>query len=165
MRRNGLLPNVDLEQVRQKIVKNVAVDSKGCWIWQKGKFPKGYGAFFFEGLPRSEHRPHGAHRASYQAFIGDVGVMDVLHACDVPACVNPAHLFLGTDVENAADKVKKGRQSKGETSGRAKLTLEIVEQIRADAAAGHSQRKIARRFGVSQRNVSYIVNQETWRPV
>lgn len=76
----------------------------GCWLWRGPLTGIGY------GLPNLNGRPTGAHRISWIAHNGEVPRnLLVLHRCDVPACVNPAHLFLGTHKDNAVDRHTKGR--------------------------------------------------------
>ena len=75
-----------------------------CWLWTAATTIYGYGQFFFNG------RLEGAHRVSWRLHIGEIpDGRCVLHRCDVPRCVNPAHLFLGTKRDNALDSVRKGR--------------------------------------------------------
>jgi hypothetical protein len=95
-----------LERFRKKYIVN---PDTGCWNWIGSKVPPlGYGQFYVEGkLTR-------AHRFSYKTFVGDPGLFYVLHSCDNAPCVNPEHLFLGTQQDNMTDKRLKGRQPKGE---------------------------------------------------
>jgi hypothetical protein len=85
----------------------------------------------------------------------------VCHRCDTPACINPDHLFLGTNAQNTADRHAKGRSAAGESNGRAKLTAEQVDGIRA--LRGMPLSAIARRFGMSQRAVGAILRGVNWR--
>lgn len=87
----------------------------------------------------------------------------VLHRCDNRACVNPGHLFLGTVQDNNHDCVVKGRHVDGERAiGRMKLTKDQVLQMRAEHAAGTSQRELERRYGVHYQTVHRIVHGKRW---
>lgn len=77
-------------------------------------------------------------------------------------CVNPAHLFLGTRPDNAADMVAKERQARGSRQGSAKLSESDVIEIRQRAAVGERQRSIAARYGVHQSLISQIINRQCW---
>ncbi len=93
-------------EVRAAIGARVAIDAKGCWIW-KGAKQRGYGALKWGGRSAPMQR---AHRAAWEAWNGSIrGGLHVLHRCDVKACCNPAHLFLGTHKENMADLHAKGK--------------------------------------------------------
>lgn len=82
---------------------------KGCWIWTAGRGTRGYGQFSIGG------RNHSSHRASYEIQYGSIPEgLSVLHRCDNPACVNPSHLFVGTQKDNMVDMVQKGRSLRGD---------------------------------------------------
>ncbi len=89
--------------------------------------------------------------------------MSVLHRCDNPGCVNPAHLFLGTASDNVTDKVMKDRQAKGSGHGMAILSEMEVEIIRREVASGVRQTEMARRFGVGRTVIWSIVHNKTWK--
>lgn len=112
---------------------------------------------------------HLAHRVAYEVHTGPIpDGLCVCHHCDTPACINPDHLFVGTDAENTADKVAKGRargwDSSGERNPAAKLSESKVAEIRALLAAGGlSRAAIGRCYGVSQQLVSAIASNRVWR--
>lgn len=75
-----------------------------CWLWATTKDRKGYGQWFAYG------RRQRAHRMAYESFVSEIpDGLWVLHKCDVPPCINPDHLFLGTAQDNTQDMIKKGR--------------------------------------------------------
>ena len=133
-----------------------------CWLWTAARNVDGYGYFRVSGITRR------AHRFSYELHFGKIpDGMQVLHKCDTPACVCPAHLFIGTNADNMHDKVVKGRWKGGFTPGSAnpmaKLNEAAVEVIRGlYASCDHTQASLARQFGVSQKQISYIVNLKKW---
>jgi len=115
-----------------------------CWLWTGALDGKGYGAIGVEG------KRHTASRISYEMAHGVIpnGVF-VCHSCDVPACVNPDHLFLGNASINMIDMAKKERGNKS-------LTADQVRQIRTRLRAGDKHRDIAKDFGVSYGLVGQI---------
>lgn len=141
-----------------------------CWLWLGGVNRSGYGKFKVGG------RTIGAHRMAYQYAIGPIppGRL-VCHRCDVPGCVNPAHLWLGTWQSNMTDKVLKGRQSRtgakvpnparGEDCGSAKLTEAQVRSIRECRGRGLSMKKIGEQFGVCAQTICNILHGKIWRHV
>jgi hypothetical protein len=133
------------------------VDEGGCWLWRAAKGSNGYGV-----APDPESgKTMGMHRASYLAYRGPIPPgMCVCHRCDVRACINPAHLFLGTSRDNIADMVAKERHARGERKNTAKLTEAQVREIRADRRS--PQAVIARDYGINQSQVSYIKSGKKW---
>lgn len=142
-------------------------NENGCRIWTGGSFKKsGYGRICEGG---DKGKTIYAHRLSWTIHYGDIpSGLCVLHRCDVRMCVNPDHLFLGTNAENMADKVAKGRQSRqsGESNPSAKLTKGDVEEIRRRYSSGLiSQETLAEYFGVSQTLIGMIVRERIWKNV
>ncbi len=133
-----------------------------CWLWT-GAFGQGaYGVFCFNGRKPTTIRKK-THRFSHELHIGPIPEgLDVMHKCDVPACVNPAHLVAGTRGENNRDRSDKGRGAVGERHGRARLTAIQALTLRADRAAGMTQVRLATKYNVSRRNVRAIIARETW---
>lgn len=89
----------------------------------------------------------------------------VCHRCDNRLCVNPDHLFLGTPKDNTQDAVDKHRIASGEKQGHAKLTDDIVRDIRSLAQAGKSSIAIAKLFHVNSSTVRYVIRGESWKHV
>ena len=131
-----------------------------CWNWDGRKLPTGYGLFY----DRDKKRKVYAHRFFYEKLVGKIpDRLCVLHHCYNPSCVNPAHLFLGTQADNMADKVNKGRQRNGvmpeELNPRAKLTRAQVDEIRTRYQKRTvSQQQLAKRFGVSQMLICNVLH-------
>lgn len=129
----------------------------GCVIWTASKIRGGYGQLSWLGRSRK------AQRLAWEAAYGKpASHLHVCHKCDVPACINPAHLFLGTIGDNMADKVSKGRQERGEGHGLAKLTNDQVHAIRSD---GRPQWMIAADYGVRPNAISRIITRKRWKHV
>ncbi len=142
--------------------------NSGCWLWEKRLMKNGYGRACLPAFPgRSPGQQHLAHRASYAAFKGDPGELCVLHACDLPCCVNPSHLFLGTHADNTADMVRKGRSpsigQRGSKHHKAKLSEDQVRAARRRVAAGETQKSVAEDLGVSRSAVGFIVSGKHWK--
>lgn len=137
-----------------------------CWLWLGDKDRRGYGR-----VRRREFsaRTVQAHRYAWFLTHGDWPDLLVCHRCDIPNCVNPEHLFLGTHQDNMDDMWRKGRGKPGHIwgakQGQAKLTDEKVLRIRALAEQGQTHDDIAAQFGVCRSNVSIIVRRKGWTHV
>lgn len=127
--------------------------NSGCLLWL-GAATNGYGVVYAEG------RRHSAHRAAWMLRNGPIPSGKVIcHKCDVPGCINPDHLFLGTHADNVADKVAKGRQTRGERHSTARLT---EDQAREIIFSGERIRDIAARFGILPQEAYRIRIGERW---
>lgn len=131
--------------------------NSGCWLWSGAVDELGYGRF------RVGDKKVRVHRLSYEMHCEAIPAgMVVRHKCDVAACVNPAHLCLGTDAENVRDKVARNRQARGERLPSAKLTEDDVRAIRR---MDGTHREIARQFGVAHNIIGNIKRGIDWRHV
>lgn len=132
-----------------------------CWEWTASKTTEGYGGIKIEGASLR------ASRVAWMLTYGEIpkGLL-VCHKCDNPPCCNPSHLFLGTNQDNATDKIRKGRQfvlpiMRRENHPEHKLTDAQVLEIRSRYfAGGEKQKDLAREFGVCQQHISFLVKRE-----
>ena len=136
------------------------ITDSGCWVWTGTTTSRGYGQII------SNNKKFYAHRASFEAFVGKIpDGMVVCHACDNVHCVNPDHLFLGTQKDNLQDMKAKGRSTRGEKNTQAVLTENKVLEIRSLLNAGWTQDEIAKHFNVSRSNIGLIKRKERWSHV
>lgn len=146
--------------------------TESCWLWIGTRNHYGYGCLKLGGR---SGRLLTAHRIAFELTHGPIPEgLRVLHTCDVPACVNPAHLYLGTAADNTRDMIDRGRHGwvrhpesvpRGEQGGGHKLTTADVQAIRADHAAGMSLGSLGRRHSVSKQHIRRIVDRSVWRHV
>lgn len=133
-----------------------------CWHWTASRSDFGHGQF----VPVAGESPWRAHRFSWTLAHGPIpDGLCVRHRCDNPSCVNPAHLDLGTLLDNARDMVERKRNHLGSARPESKLTEERVLDARRRAAAGESHRSIAADFGVTSGAIAQAVAGKTWRHV
>ena len=139
------------ERIENKVER---IPEGGCWVWMGTTTVRGYGQLI------KDTKKLSAHRASYEAFVGQIPKgMNVCHTCDNVSCVNPNHLFLGTQKQNLQDMARKGRSTRGEKNPSAKLTEEQVNQIRMmDETCSF----ISKIFNVSVSAISAIKRKERW---
>lgn len=149
------------EDIRERFWRYVKKNKGGgCWIWTGSRIRRGYGQFM---VGRKNMK---AHRVSFMIIHGNPNPQNllVLHKCDNPPCVNPAHLFLGTAKQNVEDMFSKGRQHdrKGEKNGQSKLSSEEVLKICRLLKGGTSQSRVAALFGLNQTTVGDISRGKIW---
>lgn len=149
----------DEDLLKARIFNKCRMSETGCWIWTGPQNGKGYGVFYTGNKDRS------AHRISYEVFKGPIpDGLHVLHRCDTPACVNPAHLRAGTVKENMAEREARGRRDvRGEQIGTSKLTEAQIREIKA--SAGISQKALAEKYGVKPTHIWRIRTGKSWAHV
>ena len=124
--------------------------SSDCWDWLASEDRDGYGRFW------DGEKHVRAHRFAWTLFRGPIPEgKQVLHECDNPPCVNPDHLFLGTNTDNIKDMMQKGRHA-------AKLNPVKVREIRDRAAGGETHKSISIDVGVSRPLITEVVNRKLW---
>lgn len=151
------MPKTLVERFRAKVRK-----TDGCWLWTGAKTTEAnpYGVIRHLTVKRL------AHRVAWELEHGPIpDGLHVCHRCDTPLCVRGDHLFLGTNAENTADKIRKGRGAVGEQTRRAKLSAEKVLLIRSELASGATQEEVAARLGMTQGQISKVHRGAAWRHV
>lgn len=157
-------PKTTPENIEERFWSRVTVGGPNeCWIWNgatTGHPRIAYGRFRYYGKTTMAH--HVPLLLEGEEITGDTRV---LHRCDNPLCVNPAHLFLGTQADNIQDMIEKGRDNrsrKGEENPSVKLAYPQVLEIRDLYDRGLSQQEIADMFSVNQTTVSRITRRVIW---
>jgi hypothetical protein len=149
--------NRTLENANEWFWTKVTKFENGCWEWTGAKKTGGYGV-----LRWKNQSSYGAHRMSFWLTHGQEPKLFVLHSCDNPACVNPAHLRKGTHKENTQDAIERKRFASGEKAGAAKLTKKNIEHIRASSIQNI---ELAKMLNVSESTISKIKTGKLWRNV
>lgn len=136
------------------------VPFSGCWIWiGTDHGSSNYGTFAFSG------KTFKAHRFSWELRNGKIpSGMSVLHRCDVGFCVNPDHLFIGTQLDNVKDMISKGRSNppSGENHHRAILTESDIVEIKRLSSLGFSYPSLANVYGVHRSTIRRAAIGITW---
>ena len=162
----NILAQKDIDRFWGKVDKEcsqVFYNGSRCWEWIAGRFDDGYGAFSIGG------NNCRAHRVSWTLIHGELPSEKphILHHCDNRLCVNPSHLWIGTNDDNMKDRNEKGRQARGEAQGLAKLNKEKIAEIRRRygfrGKDGESLRTLAEEYGVHSSVISDIVSYKTWK--
>lgn len=161
------------KSLKERLLAKVDIDPvSGCWNWTGARNDNGYGQVFdcIRGIAVL------AHRASYETFveaIPDVGGYHgacVCHRCDNPACINPDHLFIGTQGDNVRDMAAKGRHPTSRKNPTyapakhpmAKLTIDVVEKLRSRAHSPGELALLAAQLGVSNNTLRQAASGKTW---
>lgn len=144
---------------RERFLCNVQIgDDHACWLWRGRIVKGGYGGFSGDGQ-------NMAHRYAYQSMVGPIPAgLFVCHSCDIRNCVNPAHLWVGTNQQNMDDMCRKGRSPHlpGERNPFAVLTDDTARAVIAAASEAVTHSDIAARFGVSRSTVGLLLAGRTW---
>lgn len=128
-----------------------------CWLWEGSLNNQGYGQV------RRQNKLLLAHRVSYELQVAPVHSFNkVLHSCDNPQCVNPDHLFIGSQLDNVADRDKKNRVAHGETHYRSRLVEADIVDIRCSPL---THRELASAYGVCHQHICNIKNNKVWKRV
>lgn len=136
--------------------------ASGCWLWCGAVRNTGYGSITNRGSTIAPHR------YAYETWRGLIPKgMNVCHTCDVRHCVNPKHMFLGSQLVNIRDMIVKGRRGRpagrGEKHRSAKLTSDDVREIRISLTAGVPPRALANKYGISIQGIYNIRSRKTWQ--
>lgn len=161
-----------------RFLRNVEKRDDGCWLWRGSTLSSGYGR-----MKIARGKTQRAHRLAWELCRGAIpDGLFVCHRCDVRACVNPDHLFLGTHDDNMRDCVTKGRRPRGaghynhgrhfgnggrcgDENATAKLTGEVVTLMRKRYKGGETMVALAAEFGVTPGCAKAAIRRLTWKHV
>lgn len=137
--------------------KSIPVTESGCVIWDGWVDRDGYGRI------KIGSSNYAVHRVAWELNFGPIPYgMSVCHHCDVPACINQTHLFIGNNSDNVADKVAKHRQARGSMRRSAKLTERDVTAI---LQSNRTALELARQYGIDRSKIYRIRSGDSWKHV
>lgn len=159
------LTRTQIDRFHSLVIK---ADGDGCWLWDGPRTERGYGKICFGSTRKKTLRQYAAHRLAAFLATGEWREQ-ACHDCDNPGCVRPGpgHVYWGNHATNTTDMVVRGRVASGVRNSAARLTPEQVAEIRSEAAVGPwgTQRRLARKHGVSDAAISLIVSRQVWESV
>lgn len=156
---------ITAKQIRNFWSKVPVGEADACWLWKGCKHRNGYGGFQTGSLSDANRTMTSAHRVAWMITNGPIlNGLFVCHRCDVRDCVNPAHLFLGTNSDNIRDAIRKGRAA-AKPPARTKLTADAVIAIKRQITKGVRPSALARSHGVGFSTIAKIRDGLTWRGV
>jgi hypothetical protein len=146
--------------LRSRIFRSISINPQsGCWEWQKYRHEQGYGIVAVGG------RNMKAHRVVWVLWFGPIPASKVvMHKCDNPCCCNPLHLSIGTQADNVADMLHKGRahDRRGENGSIAKLTQHAVLSIKQRRSDGERVAVLAAEYGVKPSTIYQVLSGRNW---
>lgn len=159
---------IDKERTKEILLSHIHIEKNGCWNWTASKNKQGYGNIGIGSRKDGSRKTAKAHRVAFYIFNNvDPDGFDVCHKCDNPSCINPEHLFLGTEKDNMQDMYKKGRQPRipSHKHGSAKLTIEQVLEAKRLRKQGVSYYSMAKNLGVYRETIRAAVVGKTWKNI
>lgn len=145
------------KSIRDRLLSRVVV-LDGCWEWSGYIDNYGYGRIM------TKDGPQRTHRVSYCVHHGEIpSGLSVLHHCDNRKCINPAHIYVGTQKQNMADKVGRGRALTGNNRGTAHPAAKIADaDVYEIRKSKDSNPTLAKKYGLTPAAIGMVKRRRTW---
>lgn len=160
------ITDADLERTRPRFEAKVRKEPNSCWCWMGSKNKDGRGSASIKGL-----RIYASHLA-WMIYRGEEVPKgkSLCHTCDIPTCVNPEHLYVGTQANNMQDVWDRNRRPRlrGSKSPNSRISEQIVSSLREEYVSGkrgRGTRALARKYGISKSQAWNIVSKSQWKDV